>query len=270
MQKPPNLMIPILMYHEVALQIYPHFRKYMVTPQAFAAQMKWLALAGYSPIDLDTLVGARLGRAVLPPKPIVITFDDGFQGNVDYAAPILHERGFTAVFYLVAGLMGKKSRWLRAERGIELPLMDWQAARQLCADGFQCGAHTMSHPRLAELNVDECRYELHHSRQLLEDQLGREIRHLAYPFGSYDGTTRTLAEEAGYTSAASVEIGLSSPDDDLLALRRVPVSGLDSLVDFATRLTCGRTPRELFQIGRCRIRSGRLAAWLRRKGIPVP
>jgi peptidoglycan/xylan/chitin deacetylase (PgdA/CDA1 family) len=265
MQKSPNLMIPILMYHEVAPQIYPHFRKYMVTPHAFAAQMKWLALAGYSPIDLDTLVDARLGGAALPPKPIVITFDDGFQGCVDYAVPVLRERGFTAVFYLVAGLMGKTSRWLRAERGIELPLMDWRAARDLCANGFQCGAHTMSHPRLTELTVDECRYELHRSRQLLEDQLGHEMTHLAYPFGSFDGTTRTLAEEAGYISATSVEIGLSPPGDDLLALRRVPVSGFDSLVDFATRLTCGRTPRELFQD-----RRWRLAAWLRRKGMPVP
>lgn len=260
-----NLSIPILTYHEVAPYRHARFRKYTVTPRAFAAQMRWLALTGYSPIDLDQLVDARRGQATLPPRPVVITFDDGFQRSVDFATPILRARGFTAIFYLVAGLMGQMSHWLRAERDLELPLMDWSTARRLCADGFHCGVHTLTHPHLAELSVDACRNELRQSRQILEDHLGREVRHLAYPFGSFNATTRSLAAEVGYLTAVSTEIGLSSSDDDLLALHRVPVSGLDSLVDFATRLTCGYTPRDLI-----RDRRWRLAAWLRCKGIPVP
>jgi peptidoglycan/xylan/chitin deacetylase (PgdA/CDA1 family) len=260
-----KLSIPILMYHEVAPHLYPGFRKYVVTPHAFAMQMRWLALTGYSPIDLDTLIAARLGRATLPPKPVIITFDDGFQGCVDYAVPILRERGFTAIFYLVAGLMGQTSRWLRQPYNIDLPLMDWQAARRLSAEGFHFGIHTMTHPHLPELTLDECHYELWQARQIVEDQLGCEMRHLAYPFGAFNQATRCLAADAGYYSAASVEIGLSTPDDDLLALHRVPVSGLDSLVDFVSRLNCGHTPHDLFKD-----RRWRLAAWLRCKGIPVP
>ena len=72
----------------------------------------------------------------MPRRPVVITFDDGFQGCADYAVPVLRTHGFTAMFYLVAGLMGATSRWLRPELGMELALMSWDTARSLAAEGF--------------------------------------------------------------------------------------------------------------------------------------
>jgi peptidoglycan/xylan/chitin deacetylase (PgdA/CDA1 family) len=236
--------VPILMYHQVAPRPRPVFRKYAVTPKAFAAQMKWLSLMGYVPITLDALLAHRSGQCSLPARPIVITFDDGFQDCIDYAAPIMRALGFTAIFYLVAGLVGKTSRWLLSERGIELPLMDWTAARELEAAGFQCGSHTMNHPHLAELTSAACGEELLSSRSVLEDHLGHEVRHLAYPFGSFNQRVRDLALETGYRSASSVRIGLSPPDDDSLALHRIHVTGQDSLLDFICRLRRAHTMGE--------------------------
>jgi peptidoglycan/xylan/chitin deacetylase (PgdA/CDA1 family) len=233
------------MYHQVTPRPLPVFRKYAVTPQAFAAQMNWLALAGYIPINLDVLLSHRSGRSTLPSRPIIITFDDGFQDCIDYAVPILQAHGFTAVFYLVAGLIGQTSQWLFQERGLELPLMDWTAVRRLQAAGFQCGAHSMSHPRLTHLPPVACRNELLESRRLLEDHLGHEVRHLAYPHGSFNEGVRAIVAEAGYHSACSVRIGLSAPDDDPLALPRVPVCGQDSLLDFICRLHTARTLGEV-------------------------
>src|SRR5262249_45167581 len=131
--------IPILMYHQVSPKPLPALQTYTVTPKAFPAQMAWLALSGYVPITLDNLLEYRNGRAALPSRPIIITFDDGFQNIVEYAVPILQARGFTAVFYLVAGLVGKSSRWILLELGIECPLMDWNAARELEQERFECG-----------------------------------------------------------------------------------------------------------------------------------
>jgi peptidoglycan/xylan/chitin deacetylase (PgdA/CDA1 family) len=235
------------MYHQVSPRRVPGFRKYVVTPKAFAAQMTWLALAGYVPITLDALLDHRSGRGSLPVRPVIITFDDGFQDCVDYAVPILQARGFTAIFYLVAGLMGKTSRWLVRERGVEFPLIDWATARHVEAAGLQCGAHSMSHPRLVELSAAACCTELQESRYLLEEQLGHAVRHLAYPFGSFNTAVRAIAAETGYASACSVRIGLSTPDDDPLALHRVPVTGHDALLDFICRLRKARTPGELLQ-----------------------
>lgn len=252
--------IPILMYHQVTPHPPLALRKYVVTLRAFAAQMNWLALTGYVPITLDVLLAHRSSRCPLPSRPIVITFDDGFQDCVEHAVPILHARGFTATFYLVAGLVGKTSRWLLPERGVELPLMDWTAARRLEAAGFQCGSHTMSHPRLADLSPAACHDELLESRCLLEDRLGHEVRHLAYPFGSFNEAVRALAAETGYRSASSVKIGLSPPEDDSLALHRVPVTGQDSLLDFICRLHTARGMGEVLY-GKAQ------GAWQRLRGI---
>src|SRR5262245_1284756 len=237
--------IPILMYHQVSPKPLPALQTYTVTPKAFAAQMAWLALSGYVPITLDNLLEYRNGRAALPSRPIIITFDDGFQNIVEYAVPILQARGFTAVFYLVAGLVGKSSRWILPELGIECPLMDWNAARQLERKGFQIGSHTMSHPRLATLDPAACAHELLKSRSLREDRLGHEVRHLSYPFGSFNDRVRSMAAETGYRSACSTQKGLSGPNDDHLALHRIPVKGQDSLLDFICRLHTTRTANEL-------------------------
>jgi peptidoglycan/xylan/chitin deacetylase (PgdA/CDA1 family) len=236
--------IPILMYHQISPGPSPAFRKYAVTVKAFAAQMQWLTRAGYIPISLDALIAYRSGLGTLPLRPVVITFDDGFRDCAEHAVPILKAQSFTATFYLVAGLVGKTSRWLLSERGIEFPLIDWATARQLVAAGFDCGCHTMSHPRLADLTPALCRDELIGARQLLEDNLGHGVTHLAYPFGSFNDSVRAIAAETGYRSACSVQVGLSRADDDPLALHRVPICGQDSLLDFICRLRTARSVRE--------------------------
>ena len=236
--------VPVLMYHEVSPSPEPGFRRYTVTVREFRRQMRWLSALGYQPIDMDALVAARRGQASLPKRPVVITFDDGFQGCVDHAVPILRAHNFTAVFYLVSGLMGKTSRWLLPELGTELPLMSWDTARALAAEGFQCEAHTVTHPRLAGLDPARCRTELVDARSRLEDGLSRAVVHLAYPYGSFDQAVRMAAGDAGYVSACSTRPGLSGADDDLLALHRVTVYGHDSLIDFASRLRNGSAFRE--------------------------
>jgi len=246
--------IPVLMYHDVAPDPPERFRKYTVTPAAFSAQMRWLARAGYRTVGLDQLLAHREGAWTLPRRAVVITFDDGFQGCADHAAPVLTAHGFTATFFLVAGLAGDTSRWLLAERGIELPLMDWPTVRRLGLAGFEFGGHSLTHPRLSQLGPEACERELRDSRALIEDRLGREVRHLAYPFGDYDARVRDIAGRVGYRSACTVRIGLSGPDDDPLALSRVPVTGYDSLLDFVCRLRTALTWREA------------LRAWARRSG----
>lgn len=228
--------VPILMYHEVSPVSEAGFEKYTVTPHTFALQMAVLEWLGYQAITLDLLHEHWTLGHPLPPKPVVITFDDGFQGCADYAVPILMGHGFTATFYLVAGLIGGRSEWLRPDRSFDLPLMDWATVRAVEAAGFTLGSHTVSHPRLAELRREQCVEELRVSREILEAGLGRPVLHFAYPYGSYDRQVRDLTFAAGYSTACSVRIGAAETGDDLLALRRVPISGLDDIAAFRARL----------------------------------
>jgi peptidoglycan/xylan/chitin deacetylase (PgdA/CDA1 family) len=232
------------MYHQVTPQPNAAFQKYTLTPRMFAAQMRWLKLARYVPVSFARLLDARAGRAQLPARSVIITFDDGFQDCVDYAVPILQEHHFTATFYLVAGLAGARSEWLAA-RGLAFKLLDWPTARRIEAAGFTCASHTMTHPHLAAINPAERSIELRESRALLEQQLGRPVYDLAYPFGSFDADVRALAAEAGYRTACTTKIGRSRIDGDPLALDRIPVSGTESLIDFISRLYTTRTSGEL-------------------------
>jgi peptidoglycan/xylan/chitin deacetylase (PgdA/CDA1 family) len=230
--------VPILAYHEVSPDPYPAFRRYTLKVSEFARQVRWLSSRGYQAIDLDTLLRARTSGHALPARPVLITFDDGFQACADHAVPVLQTYGFTATFFLVASLMGDTSRWM-SEANVTLPLMSWARARALASAGFQFGSHTLTHPRLPGLDPTRRRVELCDSRRRLEDELGRPVLHFAYPYGAYDAAVRASVADAGYATACATRSGLSEPGEDLLALRRVTVHGHDSLLDFACRLRTG-------------------------------
>ena len=246
--------VPILMYHQVSPAPSASFSRYTVTPKRFAAQMRWLALARYTPITIAELMDCWRERKTPARGAVVITFDDGFRDCVEFAVPILERYRFRAVFYLVAGLMGQTSRWMRAAGGADLPLIDWTAARRLQDAGMQCGAHSFSHPALAECSPADARRELVESRQRLEDGLGVEVVHFAYPFGSVSPQVRALAAEAGYQSACATERRLATSRDDPLRLPRVSVYGGESLLDFVCRLRTSESPGQLV---RARLRKAR-------------
>lgn len=237
-ERPP---VPILMYHEISTDCPEAFRKYVVTPRTFARQMQWLASNGYTPISVTALWANRIEQRALPPRPVIISFDDGYQDCVQHAGFVLQRLGFCGVMFAVAGLVGQSSRWLMRERGFERPLAGWADLRAFADGGSEVGGHTWSHPRLCALHPDEARYELATSREVLEQGLGRAVVHLAYPFGSVNASVRLLAAETGYHTACTTDIGVAAGDDDLLMLRRVPITGHDSLLDFVCRVRTGLT-----------------------------
>jgi peptidoglycan/xylan/chitin deacetylase (PgdA/CDA1 family) len=235
--------VAILSYHDVSPHPHPAFRRYSATVHEFERQMRWLTRRGYAAINLDAFLSACGGRTRLPPRSIIITFDDGFRSCVEHAVPVLQAHGFTAVFYLVAGLMGSSSRWM-ADAGVNLPLMSWSAARELTAAGYQCGVHTMNHPRLTTLDAKRRRTELADARRRAEDELGREATHFAYPYGAFDTAVRESVAEAGYATACSTSPGLAGFLDDPLALPRLTIHGGEPLVSFAWRMRTGRGIRQ--------------------------
>ena len=235
-----SLRVPILMYHEVTPAPVERYRKYTVTPAELAAQLAWLRSRRYTSVDLDTVYAAFRGEGSLPARPVAITFDDGSRDSLEHAVPALLAHGFTATFFIVAGCIGSTTRWLPAERGIELPTADWPMLRDAERQGMRCEAHSVSHPRLASVDDDRAREELARGRELLEDGLGHPVRHLAYPFGSNSPRTRELAREAGYLTACTRHESLATPRDELLALPRVPILGTEGMREFRSRVRSAR------------------------------
>ena len=243
-----NISIPILLYHQVTPNLHPDFFAYSVSPTTFKIHMKILKVLGFNSINLDQLENYRNGKTTLPRKPILITFDDCFQESVDYAVPILKAYGFTSVFFVPTECIGGKSHWLMPELGIEFPIIDWRTVKFLDSNGFKIGSHTMSHPYLSKMSPDDCFKELDGSRKVLEDYLGHEIVHLAYPYGDFNKSVSSIAAEAGYRSACSCIEGFATAEDDPLVLPRIYIIGQENLLDLIIKLHTGRrwqTPRKL-------------------------
>jgi peptidoglycan/xylan/chitin deacetylase (PgdA/CDA1 family) len=217
--------IPILMYHSIADEPPRAFRRFAVAPAQFAAQMRALVANGFHTVTVGDLVEARAGRAILPPRPIVLTFDDGFADFHSSAAPILFRFGLRATLYVVAGLVGATSAWLAAGDGGAQKLASWAQLRELAANGVEIGSHTLSHPALDIMTESAARSEIAGSKRAIEDRLGRPVETFAYPYGFKSPRVRALVEEAGYASACAVAYRTSSDADDRLALPRLIVPG---------------------------------------------
>jgi peptidoglycan/xylan/chitin deacetylase (PgdA/CDA1 family) len=227
--------VPLLMYHQVSDTVAPAFRTYTVRPGDFARQMAIVRRLGFTSVSMDDLLEARAGMRTIPRRSVVITFDDGFRDCLRYAAPVLHANGLSATMYVVAGLLGGTSRWM-ARDGVDLPLVTAGELRELEDAGVRCESHALTHARLATLEGAGIGRELRVSKEVLEDVLGRPVRHLAYPHGSYDARVQREAAATGYVSASTTRPGKSMPGDDVMTLPRVKVDGRDRTADFVARL----------------------------------
>lgn len=233
--------LPVLMYHRVGEADNDWERKYCVSPERFAAQMRALEARGWKAIGLDTFFAALDGGLELPQRSFLLTFDDGFLGVHEHAAPILSALGWPATVFLVSSLIGKRDSWCEAHNpsGATYPLMDAGQIRELQGQGFRFESHTRSHADLPTLDDDALRAELAGSRADLEDLLGNRIDYLAYPFGRYDERVLKAARAAGYAAAFSTQPGFNRHDIDRFRLRRLDVFGTDTPAALVRKVQLG-------------------------------
>jgi peptidoglycan/xylan/chitin deacetylase (PgdA/CDA1 family) len=166
---------------------------------------------------------------------VVITFDDGYSDNHQWALPGLAARGQTATWFIPSATVAMGADWLDGgDRG--RPLMDRHHLRELLAEGMEVGGHGRSHRPLAGMSPDELEQEVRGCRDDLEDLLGVAVASFAYPYGRYDATTRAAASGAGYRYACTTRPGWWGSERDLLQLRRVAVFGDDTPACLARKL----------------------------------
>jgi peptidoglycan/xylan/chitin deacetylase (PgdA/CDA1 family)/SAM-dependent methyltransferase len=228
--------LPILMYHRVAPDGSPALAHYRVTPEAFEAQLHYLRDAGFYGIGLEEWCAAMQARRPLPGRAILITLNDGYSDFATHAWPLLKRYGFTATVFLVADAIGKSASWNRIY-GEDVPLLGWPEIRRLQDEGVTFGSHTASHRPLTALSLEQIVREGARSRAILERGLGEPVRAFAYPYGDVDPVVQHLVGACGYTFGLSCHPRLSRLYDDLLALPRIEVTGLDSLADLVTKLS---------------------------------
>lgn len=226
--------IPVLLYHHIGSDD-GGLPRLTVTAAEFERQLGLLKQAGFETISPEQLVAYMQGRQVtLPAKPIMFTFDDGYDDNYMYAVPVLKKYGFTAAF-LVVGINVDSDRRLSARQ-----------VREMAQTGFSVGGHSMTHRDLTQLDDRELKREISGNKRQLERITGRPAVLFSYPYGFYNLPVWEAAEASGYQGAFTVLSGLNKPGrDHVFLLRRIPIFDTTDFDSLLTRLDKPPTPPKL-------------------------
>ncbi|HEX7761885.1 MAG TPA: SAM-dependent methyltransferase, partial [Caulobacteraceae bacterium] len=223
---------PVLMYHRIAESGPDALADYRVTPADFQAQMRLLRRHGYHAVTSRDLVDRFARGKPFHGRPVLITFDDGYQDFADHAWPVLKRNDFTAEVFLVTEKVGGRADW-DGDHGAAAPLMDWETIRALAREGVNFGSHLATHRAVDTLNSQDLFDEAALSRLTLKAQLGTEVRSVAAPFGIYDDRLPYILSLCGYEAGFTTQEGRASMLHRPLHLPRIEVVGGASLDDFA-------------------------------------
>jgi peptidoglycan/xylan/chitin deacetylase (PgdA/CDA1 family) len=208
---------PILTYHHVGPRPRGARLKGLYVDSAlFARQLEELKTAHFStPVFSSAIAPAGKEQA-----NVFLTFDDGFRDVFQNALPSLRPKGFRAIQFLVADLLGQTNVWQQEAGDVSEPLMEEAQVRDWLAAGQEIGSHTSTHPRLTRLSLEVAREEIRASKKKLEDRFGVPIHHFCYPYGDWNPPVRDLVAEAGYLSACTTKVGLNQAGAPPFELKR--------------------------------------------------
>lgn len=229
--------VPILMYHKVNPDPRTGGLGLRVPPDKFDRQMAYLARNGFHTVSLTDVVAHFQEGKPLPPRPVVITFDDGYLDNYTYAFPILKKYNFTATIFVVAGTVGGINSFdVKSKLQPVNQMAGWRELKEMAGYGITIGSHTLDHPHLARVSPAEARRQIKESKQLLEARLGRPVQVFCYPYGSYNQEVARLVKESGYLAAVTTVQGIAGPGCDPFTLKRVRIMGNYDMQEFIMEL----------------------------------
>jgi peptidoglycan/xylan/chitin deacetylase (PgdA/CDA1 family) len=217
--------VPILMYHVIATPLPgAPFPGLYVSRREFDDEVRWLVRNGYHAVTLREVLDEWRGLRGLPPKPIVLSFDDGYRSDYTDALPMLH-----AVHW--AGVLNLEVNNLKPVWGLRPGLV-----HALLRAGWELDAHTITHPDLTEVPPDRLWTEVDGSRRILRREFHVPVDFFCYPSGRYDAAVIADVRRAGYLAATTTRYGLARPSEGLYTLDRVRVDGGEGVSGLAAAL----------------------------------
>jgi peptidoglycan/xylan/chitin deacetylase (PgdA/CDA1 family)/glycosyltransferase involved in cell wall biosynthesis len=218
--------IPVLMYHKIPDQPPATKHQIFVTKENFAKHLAYFKSRDLSPItfrDYQDFASGRRPLAAFPPRPIILTFDDGYTDNYTNLLPLMQQYGYRGVLYLLGDFEVRYNQWDLAADPTEprADIMSEAQKQAFVAAGWEIGAHTLTHPHLAGLPAAEAAHEMAHSKAELERRLGISVLSFAYPYGDLSAETKALVQQAGFTYAVATDSGGMHLEDDRMQIFRI-------------------------------------------------
>ncbi len=223
--------IPIITYHKICRQ--KEFGINVIDPIQFKKQMRFLHANNYRPITFKNVLTNNI-----PSKPIIITFDDGYQSVFQYALPILREFNFQAVVFVISNYIGKDNTWDAKLSSKRFKHLNENEIALLTLAGIEIGSHGESHRALPFLNDDFIRKELEKSRNILHEITNQNIISLAYPFGMQNKRIQNIAKLSGYKFGC-INLWGDRQKENPFCLKRIPIYRMDYLSSLQNKLSNG-------------------------------
>jgi len=259
------IRLPVLCYHHVGTKLSGSWPILTVSTGVFTRQIRWLAEQGYTGIHAnDWLDWVHFGK-LLPEKPILITFDDGYSDLLQNAFPVLKANNYKSTMFVVSQYIGGPGNWPSPLGYTGRPLMTAEQILELARDGVEIGAHSRTHRDLRNLLPDELKAELTLCREELSTLVSTPVNTLAYPFGYHNASVRDCAGKI-YDIAFSSTPGLNVWRSDRSQLRRMFVHR--SRVNFFLQVKFGLDLCAAFRF--LKSRAGRWIASIFSPGVPKP
>lgn len=210
----PSLKASILMYHSVG----NNGILFTVTEKDFERQMKYLKDKKYNVIKLVELAEKLKNKEKVPPKTVVLTFDDAYRDNYLNAFPLLKKYNISATIFVPTAYIGKE---MINSEGKSIPVMNWQEARKMEESGIvDFASHSHTHPPMNQIAFEEFINEVKTSENLLNQNLKRPVKIFSFPKGKYKPEHANYIKKQNYLGAVTVKEGLVGPSDNLFTLKR--------------------------------------------------
>lgn len=267
--------IPILTYHHLAPEgTFEPNSPVIISPMVFSAQMQLLKDQGYHTITSQDLYDYLRKDIALPEKPVLITFDDGYESNYTLAYPVLKKLGMKAVINIVVGFTPGEEEGLFPGGGstagapfLKQNHLTWEQMREMVLSGLiEIQSHTYDSHRLVPAEDGKRRpalttqkylrsedrkelweeytqrvyNDLTKAKETIEQKLGTKVTVLAYPYGAYNEATERLARDAGYLMTLSTRKGFVKSGDSEYLLKRINIGADGDLATFQHKLLVER------------------------------
>ena len=226
----------ILMYHKI-----DPLRSDALTvsvPQ-LEEQLSYLQKNGYQFLFINELTATEQ----LPPKAVLLTFDDAYLNNLEYAYPILKKYGAKATIFVPTAYVGKSSSWDTPAE----PLLSLVQLKALDKTVFELGLHSHTHQNFQDSSTAEIRQEMVENLDFFVRNQLPYVPALAYPYGGRPENAEARAAmyailtELGIKYAFRIGNRLNTwPVENQYEMQRLDVRGTDSFAVFKSKLKWGK------------------------------
>ena len=228
--------VPILMYHGVEKE---STGSWVVSEEQFSADMEFLARNDYTPLVAEDLIKIKNGTMAMPERPVMITFDDGYENNYTIAFPILKRTGMKATIAVIGRLIRDESgngragylSWAELKEMYQSGLVDVGSHTYNLHDLDAAGNYTGTANGIRQLEgeavstyLKRTGEDIRRSVNDIESHIGNDVLYFAYPFGQTNSYFSSVLGSYGIRVSVSTNSGTASIENGLNSMPRYTIT----------------------------------------------